>query len=212
MTALPLHPHLTHPRTGERLRAIGVTRRGPIWPQMGASPDDPAADPATDPAKPADPPAGDPPADPAKPEDQLGEAGKKALAAEREQRKAAEKELAKYRKAEQEKADADRTEAEKRAAAEQRAVDAELRATRLEVAHEKGLTPAQAKRLVGTTREELEADADEVLRDFPVAPAAPAGPAKPKPDPSQGPKGEAHTRAKTLTEAIAAQRNRASTG
>jgi hypothetical protein len=114
-------------------------------------------------------PAGDPPADSKPDADQLGDAGKKALAAEREQRKAAEKELAKYRKAEADKADADKTEAEKRAAAEQRAVDAELRATRLEVAHEKGLTPAQAKRLVGTTREELEADADEVLRDFPTA-------------------------------------------
>lgn len=149
-------------------------------------------------------PAGDPPAD-SKPDDQLGEAGKKALAAEREQRKAAEKELAKYRKAEAEKADADKTETEKRAAADARADAAELRATRLEVAHEKGLTPAQAKRLVGSTREELEADADEVLRDFPVTPAA-TGPKAPKPDPSQGAKGETKTRAKSLTEAIAAAR------
>jgi len=42
------------------------------------------------------------------------------------------------------------------------------RALRLEVAFEKGLTPAQAKRLVGGTRDELEADAEEILRDFPV--------------------------------------------
>lgn len=202
MTALPLHPYLTHPRTGERLRAIGSTRRGPIWPQLGASPDDPPADPATDPVI---PPAGDPPADPKPDADPLGDAGKKALASEREARKAAEKELAKYRKADAEKADADKSEAEKRAAADARADAAELRATRLEVAHEKGLTPAQAKRLVGTTREELEADADEVLRDFPVTPAA-TGPKPPKPDPSQGPKGDTKTRAKTLTEAIAAAR------
>lgn len=42
------------------------------------------------------------------------------------------------------------------------------RALRLEVAFEKGLTPQQAKRLVGANRDELEADADEILRDFPV--------------------------------------------
>jgi hypothetical protein len=88
-------------------------------------------------------------------------------------------------------------------------VDAELRATRLEIAHEKGLTPAQAKRLVGATKEELEADADEILRDFPVTPAKPGAP---KPDPSQGPKGDPPARAKTLTEAIAAQRKQASGG
>lgn len=148
-------------------------------------------------------PAGDPPADLKPDADQLGDAGKKALAAEREQRKAAEKKLAAYEKAEQAKTDADKSEAEKRAAADARADAAELRATRLEVAHEKGLTPAQAKRLVGSTREELEADADEVLRDFPVTPT---GPKVPKPDPSQGAKGETKTRAKSLTEAIAAAR------
>lgn len=37
---------------------------------------------------------------------------------------------------------------------------------RLEIAAEKGLTPAQAKRLIGATREELEADADELLEAF----------------------------------------------
>jgi hypothetical protein len=197
MTAPLLHPYLTHPRTGERLRAIGSTRRGPIWPQIGASPDDPPSDPAPmDP--PAEPPA-DPPADP-KPADDLGDAGKKALAAERDARKAAEKELAKYKKAEADKAEADKTEAEKRAAADARADAAELRATRLEVAHEKGLTPAQAKRLVGTTREELEADADEILKDFPTAPAKPSAP---KPDPSQGSRGEPKTRPTSLGAAVA---------
>jgi hypothetical protein len=39
---------------------------------------------------------------------------------------------------------------------------------RREVADEKGLTPAQARRLVGSTRDELEADADDVLEAFPV--------------------------------------------
>ena len=66
--------------------------------------------------------------------------------------------------------DANKTEVEKAAerltAAEQRAQEAELRALRLEVAADKGLTPAQARRLVGTSKEELEADADELLDTF----------------------------------------------
>jgi len=68
--------------------------------------------------------------------------------------------------------DAGRTELEKLTAraeaAERNATDNQARAMRLEVAFEKGLTPAQAKRLVGSTRDELEADAEEILRDFPV--------------------------------------------
>lgn len=55
---------------------------------------------------------------------------------------------------------------EKLAAAEARAAEIEGRALRLEVASENGLTPAQAKRLVGSTREELEADAKELLATF----------------------------------------------
>jgi hypothetical protein len=45
-----------------------------------------------------------------------------------------------------------------------------LETLRREVADEKGLTPAQAKRLVGTTRDELEADADDILEAFPTKP------------------------------------------
>ena len=55
---------------------------------------------------------------------------------------------------------------ERISAAERRAEDAETRALRLQVAHEKGLTPAQAKRLSGSTQEELEADADELAELF----------------------------------------------
>lgn len=66
--------------------------------------------------------------------------------------------------------DRDKTETQKLAeradAAEKRALDLESRALRLEVASEKGLTSAQAKRLVGSTRDELEADADELLETF----------------------------------------------
>lgn len=49
---------------------------------------------------------------------------------------------------------------------EKQAKASEDRATRAEIANAKGLTPNQAKRLIGTTREELEADADELLKDI----------------------------------------------
>jgi hypothetical protein len=49
---------------------------------------------------------------------------------------------------------------------ERQARESESRAMRAEVANAKGLTPNQAKRLVGSTREELEADADELLKDI----------------------------------------------
>lgn len=66
--------------------------------------------------------------------------------------------------------DANKTEAEKlterAAAAEKKATDAEGELMRLRVAINKGLTPKQASRLVGTTEEELEADADELLESF----------------------------------------------
>lgn len=65
--------------------------------------------------------------------------------------------------------DRDKSETEKLterlSAAEKRALEAE----RLEIALERGLTRSQAKRLVGSTREELEADADELLADLGAA-------------------------------------------
>jgi chromosome segregation ATPase len=66
--------------------------------------------------------------------------------------------------------------------AERQRGEVEAKALRLEVAFEKGLTPAQAKRLVGANREELEADAEEILRDFPAL--KPDG--RPKGDVDQG--------------------------
>lgn len=61
--------------------------------------------------------------------------------------------------------DADKV-AEKIAELEKRTNEADARALRAEVASAKKLTPAQAKRLQGATREELESDADELLADF----------------------------------------------
>jgi hypothetical protein len=45
---------------------------------------------------------------------------------------------------------------------------ANLDKDRIEIGIEKGLTPKQAKRLQGTTKEELEADAEELLETFGV--------------------------------------------
>lgn len=53
---------------------------------------------------------------------------------------------------------------------------------RSEVALEKGLTAAQSRRLIGDTREELEADADQLLADLGDA----NKPRSPRPDPNQG--------------------------
>jgi hypothetical protein len=131
----------------------------------------------------------------------LGDAGKRALQAERKKASELEKELARYRKAEQEKADAEKSEIQKateaREAAEKRAAASEQRLLRLEIAAEKGLTPAQAKRLNGATREELEADADEILVDFPAA----AKVGTPRPDPSQGARGAGPTIDSRIAEA-----------
>jgi hypothetical protein len=93
----------------------------------------------------------------------------------REDALAENKELAQERDALQEKVDdknAPDAQAEiqkandKATKAEAEAKKERARADRLEVAMEKGLTPAQAKRLQGETKEDLEADADEILELF----------------------------------------------
>jgi hypothetical protein len=68
--------------------------------------------------------------------------------------------LAKARDAdEKSKTDSDRI-----AALERKIAEGEANQLRLEVAAAKGLTPAMSRRLVGATREELEADADELVK------------------------------------------------
>jgi hypothetical protein len=151
----------------------------------------------TPPAEPAEPAT--PPAPPATGE--LGDAGKRALTELRQQIK----ELEKQNKALQERdpvkaiAEAlgvkpepgptgDQALAEQVRQMQQQMREAELRAARLEVAAAKGLTPAQAARLQGTTREELDADADQLKELFPSTSSTPGTPA---PDPSQGARGGA---------------------
>ncbi|MEU5424227.1 hypothetical protein AB0H73_01270 [Streptomyces olivoreticuli] len=79
---------------------------------------------------------------------------------------------------------------ERAEAAERLAEQTRAELVRAQVAHSRGLTERQAARLVGTTREELEADADELLAD--IAPAA--GHRLMQPDPTQGSSGQ-HTAA-----------------
>lgn len=93
------------------------------------------------------------------------------LAKERREKKALTARL-------QELEDAGKTELQKANERAEEAVKAaqthETAALKLQVAFDKGLTAAQAKRLVGGSKEELEADADEILRDFAAA-KRPAG-------------------------------------
>ena len=56
--------------------------------------------------------------------------------------------------------------ADQQTALEARAGLAEMEAARLRIALSKGLTETQAKRLIGSTTEELEADADELMSSF----------------------------------------------
>lgn len=125
-------------------------------------------DPKTD-----DPKADDPKPDPA-PDPDAG--AKKALDEERKARRDAERAASDLRAKLKEFEDRDKTDGEKLtgriAEAEKRAEAAEARAMRMEVASAKGLTAAQAKRLVGSTVDELEADADEIIETF--------GPSKPE--------------------------------
>ncbi len=55
---------------------------------------------------------------------------------------------------------------EQASTAEGKATAAEQRALRAEVAIEKGLSATLAKRLQGSTKEEIEADADDLLKEF----------------------------------------------
>jgi hypothetical protein len=103
----------------------------------------------------------------------LGDAGKRALAAERDARRKAENDLKAARdelatvKADQDSSKSDLQKVlDKVAGLETRAEAAERAALVAQVASEKGLTPSQAKRLQGDTRAELETDAEELLEAF----------------------------------------------
>lgn len=147
---------------------------------------------ATPPAEPAPTPTG-----PTKPDGvtdaewaALGDPGKAAIVRERHSVTEAQRLLA----AEQAKVkafeDANKTQAEKdteaRAALEATSAQNAAKALRYEVAAEKGIPLTAAPRLVGATREEIVADADRFLADFPNLRVAATR--TPAPDPGQGPR------------------------
>lgn len=111
---------------------------------------------------------------------------KKALDAERKARREAEKQLREMSARLKEIEDKDKSETDRlREQVEQLKSEAQqnaAKALRAEIAAEKGLTAAQAKRLVGSSREELEADADEILEAFPTGGVKPPPSDKPRPD------------------------------
>jgi hypothetical protein len=94
--------------------------------------------------------------------------------------KKANKEAEQHRLKLKELEDRDKTDAERLAETnrtlEERARRAEIDLCRYRVAMRKGLTETQARRLVGESEEDLEADADELLEAFNTGrPAEPAG-------------------------------------
>jgi len=121
----------------------------------------------------------------------LGDAGKRALDAERKARGDAERRAkeaeARIKALEDEgKSELERLQGQV-AELTKRAEGAESKADRFEVAAAKGLSLAQARRLVGSTKEELEADAEEMrtelgLNDSKDDTPAPASKPRPKED------------------------------
>jgi hypothetical protein len=143
---------------------------------------------ATEPV--VEPVADAPVADAVEPAAELGEAGKKALAAERAARKTAEKSAAELLARVQAFEDADKSETEKAAAraeaAEKRAAEAEAKAMRVEVADELNVPKELRKFLTATDEDSLRSQAEELLTAFTAATAASR--TTPRPDPTQGAK------------------------
>lgn len=127
------------------------------------------------------------PADAATTTQELGDGGIKALQAEREARKAAEKTNAELAKRLKEFEDSKLSELEKaqNAAAESAAELAKLRKDNIRntVALSKGVPADLVEFLTGETAEDVAAKADLLLARL-------NAPGAPKPDPSQGPKGD----------------------
>lgn len=131
-------------------------------------------------------------ADSSKKNEELGDAGKRALEAERKARKEAEKRAREFEARVNEFEDANRTEAEKqqrklekaqRELEEARAHYAELERKNLvaEVAAELEIPQSAWGRISGNTADEIRADAEELK-----ALLAPTGPRKPAPVPEEG--------------------------
>jgi hypothetical protein len=118
---------------------------------------------------------------------ELGDAGKKAIAAERKRADALDKELKALRLEAETRANAELSELERfkkeNAELQKQQETASLEALRLRVALEKGLPANLAARLQGSDYDELAADADSLSE---LIPGKPNGLVRV--DPSQGPK------------------------
>ncbi len=103
------------------------------------------------------------------------DAVKNALRSEREAakeaRKKAEDLAARVKKFEDKDKSESEKAAEEKATAERRAAEAETKLMRFEVAAAKGLDPKWASRLAGSTKEELEADAEKLAKE--ITPSSP---------------------------------------
>lgn len=147
-----------------------------------AAPEAPAPTPAP---APTDAPAPTPPAA----DEPLGATGIKALTTERDARAKAERELAALRKEiEDSKKTAEQKSADDLAAEKRTSQENAAKALRYEIAAEKGLDLKFASRLNGSTKEELEADADALMAlipgtDKPATPPTPNGPTVPAQQP-----------------------------
>lgn len=139
---------------------------------------------ADDTQNPADDTAADNQPDDSAEDDQQQDRSGDDLDAMKSALKKANAEAAKFRKQLEAIADKDKTElqraTERAEKAERAAEAAATKALRLEVATSKGLSPALAARLQGATQEELEADADELLK------ITGASPTTSRRDPDQG--------------------------
>jgi hypothetical protein len=143
------------PARRSALRASGIPlMEGDPDPDPDLNPDpDPDSDPTPAP-DPADPPVFD-----------AAYVKKLRDEAARHRREAREAQARVKEFEDKDKSESERLE-ERATAAEARATSAEKELMRTRVALNKGLTDAQAKRLIGDTEEELEADADELLASF----------------------------------------------
>lgn len=120
----------------------------------------------------------------------LGDPGKAAIVRERHAAAEAQQRLAAAEARVKEFEDASKTQeqrdSEARATLERTSAENAAKALRYEVAAEKGIPLTASSRLVGSSREEIAADADRFIADFPNLLVA--SPRTPAPDPGQGPR------------------------
>lgn len=167
MSDLPIHPV-----TG--LRALGIGKRGPIWPQLGAAETEPVEAAETTPDEGGA--SQEPEHDPAPTfqaitsQDEFDRRLAKRLGQERAKYSGFDDlkaKAARYDELEDAKKTNEQRLSDQLTTAQKRVAELEFDQMRRDVAADKGLPAKFARRLTGTTREELEADADDLLDTLP---------------------------------------------